>query len=117
RGGGPAGGARPGGPGAAGAGHHLPGRGGAGTPRRAAGRRGPLVPRLLELRHVQELRGARRAVPQARRGDVIERRWEARLPVVLAAVLVVFGIAAVYGASSLVTTSGGQVGAGFAVRQ
>jgi len=29
----------------------------------------------------------------------------------------VFGIAAVYGASSLVTTSGGQVGAGFAVRQ
>jgi cell division protein FtsW len=33
------------------------------------------------------------------------------------AVLVVFGLAAVYGASSLVTTSGGQVGASFALRQ
>jgi cell division protein FtsW len=33
------------------------------------------------------------------------------------AVLVVFGLAAVYGASSLVTTRGGQVGAGFALRQ
>ena len=31
--------------------------------------------------------------------------------------LVVFGLAAVYGASSLVTTSGGQVGASFALRQ
>jgi len=32
-------------------------------------------------------------------------------------VLVVFGLAAVYGASSLVTTAGGQVGASFALRQ
>ena len=35
----------------------------------------------------------------------------------MTAVLVVFGLAAVYGASSLVTTSGGQVGASFALRQ
>jgi cell division protein FtsW len=48
---------------------------------------------------------------------VTERRWETRLLGVLAAVLVVFGLAAVYGASSLVTTSGGQVGAAFALRQ
>jgi cell division protein FtsW len=33
------------------------------------------------------------------------------------AVLVVFGLAAVYGASSLVTTTGGQVGSTFALRQ
>jgi cell division protein FtsW len=46
-----------------------------------------------------------------------ERRWETRLLVVLAAVLVVFGLAAVYGASSLVATAGGQVGATFALRQ
>jgi len=48
---------------------------------------------------------------------VIDRAWEARLLAVVTAVLVVFGIAAVYGASSLVTTSGGQVGASFALRQ
>ena len=36
---------------------------------------------------------------------------------VVTSVLVVFGIAAVYGASSLVTTAGGQVGASFALRQ
>jgi len=48
---------------------------------------------------------------------MIERRWETRLLVVLAAVLVVFGLAAVYGASSLVATAGGQAGAGFALRQ
>ena len=35
----------------------------------------------------------------------------------MTAVLLVFGLAAVYGASSLVTTSGGQVGASFALRQ
>ncbi len=46
-----------------------------------------------------------------------ERRWETRLLAVLAAVLVVFGLAAVYGASSLVTTAGGQVGSAFALRQ
>ena len=46
-----------------------------------------------------------------------ERRWEARLLVLLAATLVVFGLVAVYGASSLVRTPGGEVGAGFALRQ
>jgi cell division protein FtsW len=48
---------------------------------------------------------------------VTDRLWETRLLAVLAAVLVVFGLVAVYGASSLVTTAGGQVGAGFALRQ
>ena len=47
-----------------------------------------------------------------------DRAWESRLITVVAAVLVVFGLAAVYGASSLVTTgAGGQVGASFALRQ
>jgi len=48
---------------------------------------------------------------------VTERRWETRLLAVLAAVLVVFGLTAVYGASSLLTISGGQVGSAFALRQ
>ena len=43
--------------------------------------------------------------------------WEGRLLAVVTAVVVVFGLAAVYGASSLVTTAGGQVGASFALRQ
>lgn len=46
-----------------------------------------------------------------------ERRWEARLLVLVAAILVVFGLVAVYGASSLVATPGGEVGAAFALRQ
>lgn len=47
-----------------------------------------------------------------------DRAWESRLITVVAAVLVVFGLAAVYGASSLVSTGGGgQVGASFALRQ
>ena len=47
-----------------------------------------------------------------------DRAWESRLITVVAAVLVVFGLAAVYGASSLVTAGGGgQVGASFALRQ
>lgn len=46
-----------------------------------------------------------------------DRAWENRLLALVTAVLVVFGLAAVYGASSLVTTSGGQVGASFALRQ
>ena len=46
-----------------------------------------------------------------------DRRWETRLLAVLAAVLVVFGLTAVYGASSLLTISGGQVGSAFALRQ
>jgi len=48
---------------------------------------------------------------------VIERRWETRLLTLLTAGLVVFGLVAVYGASSLVTTPLGDVGAGFALRQ
>src|SRR6266566_5247127 len=46
-----------------------------------------------------------------------DRRWETRLLALLAAVLVVFGLTAVYGASSLLTTAGGQVGSAFALRQ
>ncbi len=46
-----------------------------------------------------------------------DARWETRLLAVLAAILVVFGLTAVYGASSLVADSGGQVGASFALKQ
>jgi cell division protein FtsW len=48
---------------------------------------------------------------------VTDRRWETRLLAVVATVLVVLGLAEVYGASSLVTTAGGTVGATLAVRQ
>jgi len=44
-------------------------------------------------------------------------RWETRLLTLVAAILVVFGLAAVYGASSLLTVSGGQVGSSFALKQ
>ena len=44
-------------------------------------------------------------------------RWETRLLTVVVTVLVVFGLVAVYGASSLVTVSGVEAGAGFALRQ
>lgn len=44
-------------------------------------------------------------------------RWEGPLLATITAVLVTVGIVAVYGASSLLTTSGGQVGATFALRQ
>ena len=47
-------------------------------------------------------------------GDV---RWETRLLGVVTLVLLVFGIAATYGASSLVTVNGRSVGMGFAWRQ
>jgi cell division protein FtsW len=47
-----------------------------------------------------------------------ENRWETRLLAVVTAVLVSFGIATVYGASSLVRTRGGElVGGGFALSQ
>lgn len=46
-----------------------------------------------------------------------DARWETRLLTVLAAALVVLGIVSVYGASSLVTTTGGTVGASFALKQ
>jgi cell division protein FtsW len=48
---------------------------------------------------------------------MIERRWETRLLAVVAMGLSAFGLVAVYGASSLVTTRGGEVGAAFALRQ
>jgi cell division protein FtsW len=44
-------------------------------------------------------------------------RWETRLLGMVTAVLVVFGIAATYGAASLVTLDGQNVGVGFALRQ
>lgn len=46
-----------------------------------------------------------------------ELRWETRLLGMVTAVLVVFGIAATYGAASLVTLRGENVGLGFATRQ
>src|SRR5256886_14862128 len=48
---------------------------------------------------------------------VKDTRWETRLLALVAAVLVVFGLTAVYGASSLLTISGGQVGSSFALKQ
>jgi cell division protein FtsW len=47
----------------------------------------------------------------------VERRWETRLLALLTAGLVVVGLVAVYGASSLVSTPGGEVGSAFALRQ
>ena len=46
-----------------------------------------------------------------------ELRWETRLLGMVTAVLVVFGIASTYGAASLVTVNGHNVGLGFAARQ
>lgn len=46
-----------------------------------------------------------------------ESHWETRLLAILAAALVVVGLVSVYGASSLVTTQGGEVGAGFFLKQ
>jgi cell division protein FtsW len=46
-----------------------------------------------------------------------ELRWETRLLGMVTAVLVVFGIAATYGAASLVTVKGQNVGIGFAAHQ
>src|SRR2546427_550748 len=48
---------------------------------------------------------------------VRDTRWETRLLALVAAILVVFGLTAVYGASSLLTISGGQVGSSFALKQ
>src|SRR6059058_330877 len=48
---------------------------------------------------------------------VKDTRWETRLLALLAAILVVFGLTAVYGASSLLTIAGGQVGSSFALKQ
>ncbi|MEA2712340.1 MAG: cell division protein FtsW [Gemmatimonadales bacterium] len=46
-----------------------------------------------------------------------ELRWETRLLGMVTAMLVVFGIAATYGAASQVTLEGQNVGIGFAIRQ
>jgi cell division protein FtsW len=46
-----------------------------------------------------------------------ELRWETRLLALVTAVLVVFGIAATYGAASLVTLQSENAGLGFALRQ
>jgi cell division protein FtsW len=46
-----------------------------------------------------------------------ELRWETRLLGMVTAVLVVFGVAATYGAASLVTLQGRNAGLGFALRQ
>ena len=46
-----------------------------------------------------------------------ERQWETRLLTLVVAGLVVMGLAAVYGASSLVVTPSGSVGASYALRQ
>ena len=46
-----------------------------------------------------------------------ELRWETRLLAMVTAILVVFGVAATYGAASLVTLEGQNVGLGFALRQ
>src|SRR5438105_14650812 len=51
------------------------------------------------------------------RSVVRDLRWETRLLALVAAILVVFGLTAVYGASSLLTISGGQVGSSFALKQ
>src|SRR2546429_2545490 len=48
---------------------------------------------------------------------VRDLRWETRLLTLVAAILVVFGLTAVYGASSLLMISGGQVGSSFALKQ
>ncbi len=46
-----------------------------------------------------------------------EMRWETRLLAMVTAALLVFGIAATYGAASLVTLQGQNAGLGFALRQ
>lgn len=46
-----------------------------------------------------------------------ELRWETRLLAMVTAVLLVFGVAATYGAASLVTLQGQNAGVGFALRQ
>ncbi|HEY9013921.1 MAG TPA: putative peptidoglycan glycosyltransferase FtsW [Gemmatimonadales bacterium] len=46
-----------------------------------------------------------------------EMRWETRLLGMLTAALLVFGVAATYGAASLVTLEGQNAGVGFALRQ
>jgi hypothetical protein len=84
---------------------------------RETGRRRAAVARLLELRHVQELRGARHSV-QAPRCDgggreshdgplhrrAIAGEWvcEARALVLLSAALLAFGLAVLYSASAIV---------------
>src|SRR5918998_667746 len=80
---------------------------------------------MLQLRHVHQLRGTRRALPRGGPVAMIPRpvrhpgemRWETRLLGMVTAALLVFGIAATYGAASLVTLQGENAGLGFALRQ
>src|SRR3972149_4178814 len=73
--------------------------------------------RLRELRSVRQLRGTRGGVPAPRGGAVTAPArpapggWETRLLAIVMATLIVFGIAAVDGASSLVAVQQGGPGA------
>ena len=53
----------------------------------------------------------------ARRRSIPQPTWETRLLLLVTLVLVVFGIAAVYGASSIVAVQSGEAGTAFAFRQ
>ena len=53
----------------------------------------------------------------ARRRSMPQPTWETRLLLLVTLVLVVFGIAAVYGASSIVAVQSGETGTAFAFRQ
>src|SRR4029078_3233423 len=68
------------------------------------GRRHPARARLRELRPVQELRGARRRLPPARRGARVVKRSAGQLEfgvlVLVTLGLVAFGLVIVYSASS-----------------
>src|SRR5205085_11582593 len=78
-----------------------------------ARRRRAAVARLLELRHVQERRGAGRRLLQLGARPVKREwllGWEARLLVLITAVLVVFGLASVYAASSVLVERGHTLG-------
>src|SRR3972149_3803076 len=91
------------------------------APRGGRGR--AAVSGVRQLRSIRQLRRARRTVSAAGGGDVSGAMtpehavWETRLLAVVTATLVVFGIAAVYGASSLLAVQRGEPGAAFALRQ
>src|SRR5918992_946537 len=86
---------------------------------------------MRELRHVQELRGARRGVQAARGGRAAvmgavaishERtRWrmsvEARALVLLTAVLMAFGLVVLYSSSAVLALQEGRSSAHYLVRQ
>src|ERR1700735_961096 len=99
---------------------------------RVARRCGPAVPGVFELRHVSELRGARRDIratrwPGAVRGRIMKaamtmrERWkmspEARALVLVTAVLLAFGLAVLYSASAIVAVDSGHGSAYYLQRQ